>query len=127
MTRITACTFAAFALVTAAGSANAAEYDRATPQMTVSYADLDISRPAGAQILLQRLGMAANAVCGGQPDVRNLRMQGFYRACFSDAMNGAIAAVHSPLVAELYGNPALANAQQNTAERIASRGNGLGQ
>ena len=85
------------------------------PQITVSYTDLDISRPAGAQILLQRLGAAANNVCGGQPDMRNLGMQGYFRSCFSQAMNGAVAAVHSPLVAELYANRKLA--QRDTAEQ----------
>lgn len=127
MTRITACTFAAFALMAAAGSANAAESDRSAPQMTVSYADLDLSHAAGAQILLQRLSMASEHVCGGTPDQRNLTMKSYHDACYGNAMRGAIAGVRSPLVAELYGTPALASAPQNVAEKIASRGDGFGQ
>jgi UrcA family protein len=126
MTRITACTFVAIAFVAAAGFANAAESDRSAPQMTVSYADLDLSHAAGAQILLQRLSMASEQVCGGTPDQRNLTMKSYYDACYGNAMRGAIAAVRSPLVAELHGNPALANAPRNAAERIASRGDGFG-
>ena len=125
MTRMIACTLAALSLLTTA--VNAAGYNRAMPQMTVSYADLDLSRPAGAQALLARLHHAADAVCGGLPDLRNLTAQERYRDCFNEAMNNAVAAVHSPLVAELYANPRLANAPQNAAERLASRGAGLGQ
>jgi UrcA family protein len=129
MNRLITSTLAVFALATTVGSVNAAEYSRAMPQMTVSYADLDITHAAGAQILLQRINMAANSVCGGRPDVRDLKMQGYYGACFSEAMNGAIAAVQSPLVAELYGNPRLATAAapQKVAEQATSQGGNLNQ
>ena len=129
MNRMITCTFAVFALATTVGSVNAAEYNGAVPQMTVSYADLDIAHAAGAQILLQRLNMAANSVCGGQPDIRNLTAQERYRDCFNEAMNNAIGAVHSPLVAELYGNPRLATAAapQKVAQQIPSQGDKLNQ
>jgi UrcA family protein len=127
MTRVIASTFAVFALVTTVSSANAAEYGRTTRQMVVSYDDLNLSRPAGAQILLERLRMASSSVCGGRPDVRYLDAQKYYRDCFGEAMKGAIAQVDSPLVAELYGEPALKTAAAPAAEKVASRGDDLDQ
>ena len=38
--------------------------DDALPSKRVSYADLDISKPAGAKVLYGRIVRAANEVCG---------------------------------------------------------------
>ena len=129
MTRMIASTFAVFALVTTVSSGNAAEYGRVTQQMVVPYDDLNLSRPAGAEVLLGRLHRAANSVCGGTPDIRDLGAQEYYRGCFDNAMKGAIAQIDSPLVAELYANPALktAAAPQDVADKVASRSDDLGQ
>ena len=73
--------------------------------MTVSYSDLNITHQEGAEILLSRIRFAANLVCGGQPDQRDLTEWSFYSSCNKQAMDGAIAAINSPLVARLYKNP----------------------
>lgn len=86
-------------------SAQAGETSSTGRQISVSYADLDISHRAGAEALLQRIEVAASQVCGGQPDIRDLHQLAFYRACKKDAMDGAVASIGSPMVASLYGLP----------------------
>ena len=74
-------------------------------QIVVSYEDLDVSHPAGAQILIGRLQQAASKVCDGQPDIRDLERLALYRACARQAMDEAVASVGEPTVSELYGRP----------------------
>ena len=122
MTRLIACTFAAFSLAMTISPGNAANFISDTPQQTVSYADLDLSHSADAQVLLQRLQVAADNVCGGRPDARH-NAQERYNNCTGQAMNGALTSVNSPLVAELYAESAskTAAAPRETVERVASR------
>jgi UrcA family protein len=81
---------------------SAAGYNAAAPQSVVSYSDLDLSRDTGAQVMLSRLQGAAMRVCGGSPDVRDLNAWNDYRACEKQAMDQAVTAVNSPMVAKLY-------------------------
>jgi len=74
-------------------------------QVVVSYADLNISSKAGAEVLLFRLRVAASKSCGGVPQMGDLHAQGAYDACFKEALNNAVAHVASPMVAEIYGQP----------------------
>jgi len=127
MTRTIACTFAAISLLTAFSSASAADYGHVTRHMIVTFGDLNLSQTSDANVLVNRLRRTANDVCGGRPFMGDAAAKEHYRECFDGAMNGAIAAVHSPLVAALYANPSMANTAQNSDERIASRANGLGQ
>lgn len=75
-------------------------------EMSVSYADLDLARPAGANTLIQRIRVAANAVCGSA-DIRDLAASRRRAACVTQAMDNAIRAVNAPLVARVYGKPQL--------------------
>ena len=54
---------AVLSLVLAAGQALAGSTDD-PPTVTVSFADLDLSKPAGAETLYQRIQAAARTVCG---------------------------------------------------------------
>lgn len=74
-----------------------------SPQISVSYADLDLSREAGARVMLSRLESAASSVCGGWPDIRRLDRVAVYRACTHKAMDGAVAQLGSMKVGALYG------------------------
>ncbi len=56
--------FLAGAITLCALQATARAADDALPARTVSYADLDISKPAGAKVLYHRIKAAANEVCG---------------------------------------------------------------
>lgn len=52
---------------------------------SVHYADLDLSGSAGANILQQRVRLAARQVCGSAPDVRELQRTATHRACVANA------------------------------------------
>jgi UrcA family protein len=101
----------AFALVTAFLSIGAGH---AAPATVVSYGDLDLSRPAGAEALVRRLETASRQVCGGAPDIRNLEAMQRFRACVQVAMDEAVNKVGAPLVREVYAHAA-------TGERMAQR------
>lgn len=88
----------------------------AAPQITVSYSDLNLSQVADARILLARLETASHVVCGHQPDLRDLGAWQRFRVCSHAAMGRAVAAIHSPLVAQLYVNP-----EDVTGELMARR------
>ncbi len=98
---------ASFAFFIAASATAHAQPGQITkPQVTVSYADLDLSREAGARVMLDRLESAASHVCGGWPDMHILNQIVRYHACTRQAMDDAIARLDSPKVSALYGVPA---------------------
>ncbi|GAA0537827.1 UrcA family protein [Rhizomicrobium palustre] len=78
----------------------------AAPQISVSYADLDLARPAGATTLINRIRVAAETVCGSA-DIRDLAAFRRRSACVTEAMDNAIRSVNAPLVARVYGKPQL--------------------
>lgn len=73
------------ALLVAAVAAPATASPRS---IAVSYADLDLSRPAGVAALDRRLARAADAVCG-PVDARDLRAMSAARACRTAALSSA--------------------------------------
>jgi len=83
------------ALQTAAGAA-----DDTLPTRKVSYADLDISKPAGAKVLYRRIEAAAQQVCisGASRDLRTAELQ---RACIDRAIEGAVQGVNSDALGDL--------------------------
>ena len=91
----------AFALSSGAAFANLS--DRDMEMVSVSYAELDISKPAGAEVLYDRLQRAAKEVCG-----LNVRpSSAFYavnaadwKACYEVALSRAVAEIDAPLVKE---------------------------
>jgi UrcA family protein len=71
--------------------------------VTVSYAELDLSKPADAEVLYDRLRRAAATVCG----VYERSSSMFYdsnrtnkKACYEDALSRAMAQIDAPLVEE---------------------------
>lgn len=70
-------------------------------QVVVDYSDLDISSPAGAQALIDRMRNAASQACGQSPDRRSF-MYPYYRTFVANALDRGVASVNSPMVAELY-------------------------
>lgn len=80
--------------------ANAADAPPATaipkdaPRVTVDFADLDLSRPAGAEALYQRLRAAASRVCG-DPDARRLEERVQRGVCREQAIERAVAGIGS--------------------------------
>jgi UrcA family protein len=106
---------AAFALsvgLLAGASAKAADANVAIERVTVFYGDLDLAKPAGAKLLLTRIKLAANQVCGGRPSVLQLGAMGNFTACMKTAMDDAVTRLGNVQVAALYGYP---------VEQVASR------
>ena len=66
------------------------------PSVTVRYADLDLSSPAGASALYGRIQAAARQVCGYAG--RDVVAQASWRSCYRSAVGDAVSKVNSPLL-----------------------------
>jgi UrcA family protein len=111
--------FLIFLMVEALGLAAAAAQAAPTasaPSVTVPLSDLDLTADAGGRIALGRIRRAADAICGGAPQPADLAPARAYRDCMSDAVDHAVAATGSPVLAALNANPGLPSATQ-TASR----------
>jgi len=86
-------------LIASSGVAQAQPGARAGEEavsITVRYADLDINRAAGADILLRRISLAATRVCGGQPDARAWGPTRAFTTCRDASIARAVARVGAP-------------------------------
>ena len=88
--------FRPFALALVLGLAGAAQALASEPSIKVSYSDLDLSTPAGAQTLYHRISGAARTVCGFEG--ADLIEQQVWKACYRGAVADAVAKVNSPLL-----------------------------
>ena len=70
------------------------------PSVTVSFGDLDMSTPQGAERLYQRLTVAAAAVCPSY-DVGDLQARRVSQLCRKDALSRALEALQSSEVAAI--------------------------
>lgn len=91
------------ALAAPAAAQTGASRDRSdVVQVKVRFSDLDLTRPAGAEIMISRLRRAAETVCGPEPDLRALYATLSYRDCFAGAMSAAVSQLNAPLVTARY-------------------------
>ena len=74
--------------------------DDALPSKRVSYADLDISKPAGAKVLYGRIVRAANEVCS-YTGFSTLGTNQKISACVNHAIDKAVKDVGSPELSAL--------------------------
>ncbi|HLZ82876.1 MAG TPA: UrcA family protein [Caulobacteraceae bacterium] len=95
-TRLTTLTVAAVTLACAAPVAAQSLDD--TVSVSVRYGDLDISKPAGAEVLLRRIDKAAVRVCGGKPDQRLLGEHAAFEKCRAATIDRSVAALNAPMV-----------------------------
>ena len=65
------------------------------PSVRVQYADLDLTRDAGVEHLYTRLRHAAVAVCDQHADIRDFRAVAAQRTCTANALDRAVAEIHS--------------------------------
>jgi UrcA family protein len=85
------------ALATGAHPAGAAERSR------VTYADLDLTSPRGAHLMLGRIDQAAVAVCGGgRASLREVNQAVRRTACWRDALDDAVASLDAPQVTQAW-------------------------
>ena len=73
----------------------------APKEVTVSYADLDLSKPAGVEVLYGRIKQAARNVCS-YLDNRQPEHKVLWRNCYNDAVANAITAVDRPTLTALH-------------------------
>ncbi len=98
----------ALGFAAAAGAGLAAPgTDPSPPSRTVVYRDLDLSQPAGAQVMLTRIHGAAMAVCGPAPDMRDLERAKPYRTCVDDAEGRSVMSLGNASVISLYSGKAM--------------------
>ena len=71
------------------------------PQVDVSYGDLNLANPVGAEIMLRRLQSAAIQVCGGRESSREIRWRTDYRSCVRLAIETAVRKINAPLLTAL--------------------------
>jgi UrcA family protein len=64
-------------------------------RVVVSYADLDLTDPAGARVLYARLKAAAREVCEYNGSARDLRQLMAHKDCYDRALNKAVHGVDS--------------------------------
>ena len=81
--------------------AHAAPAGQAVKMQAVSFADLDLSKPAGAQTLYKRIKAAARVVCGPVDHYSYMTPKAF-RECFETAIADAVAQVDRPSLTALH-------------------------
>ncbi len=73
----------------------------APARVVVRSDDLDFTRPADAQILIERIKTAAVQVCGGTPDYRHARQAAAFDRCRKAAIRRAVQDAHQPMVSKI--------------------------
>jgi UrcA family protein len=71
-------------------------------EQTVSFADLDLSKPAGAQTLYKRIKAAARHVCGPVDNYTYVTPSRGFRECYEKAIADAVAQIDRPSLTALH-------------------------
>src|ERR1700722_6806619 len=88
-------------------SSSARAYEETPISKLVRFGDLDITKPAGAQVLYRRIEVAAQRVCV-LPTSRTLVTMAEERSCIRTAIDKAVRQVDSPQLSALrFGSPML--------------------
>lgn len=80
----------AVSLLACAATAAAASPASELPSVEVRYADLDLSKPAGVQVLYRRIRAAAREVCGSL-ELRSPRQTRRWQDCYDGSLEKAVA------------------------------------
>jgi UrcA family protein len=70
--------------------------------VTVSYRDLDLARPADVRTLYKRIENAAASACLSAPSTADLARHLAWERCYSAAIDSAVMQVRSPELLALY-------------------------
>jgi UrcA family protein len=89
------------ATLAAAAEPASAKSNESPISVRVSFADLDINHPAGADMLLKRIERAADTACGGAPSDPLLVESFNYRECRADAIRQAVIQANAPVLTAL--------------------------
>jgi UrcA family protein len=66
------------------------------PTIKVSYADLDINKPRGLEVLYSRIQRAARSVCDYDYSIKELARGRHAKACYETAMDDAVRQINRP-------------------------------
>jgi UrcA family protein len=77
-------------------------YAADAPSIKVSYADLNLSRPADVQVLYERLKKAAIGVCDRAPEPREMSQYAHWRHCYDPALHNAVMQIDAPELLSRY-------------------------
>lgn len=69
--------------------------------LEVPYGDLNLSNAQGAKAMMQRITFAATRICGGTPDMREIKVYGMFKTCVREAKEEAVHELNMPLVTAL--------------------------
>jgi UrcA family protein len=69
-------------------------------KVTVNFAELNLDKPAGVEILYKRLRNASASVCGGRQAIQAYRSA---KRCYEAALSQAVNDVNKPLLSQLHG------------------------
>lgn len=72
------------------------------PTMTVSFAELDITKPRGLEVLYSRIENAAKIVCGVDPTPKPLARTRHATACYKTAIEDAVRQINRPTLTALH-------------------------
>jgi UrcA family protein len=75
-----------------------------TQSVHVSYADLNLRSPEGAQVMYRRIKEAAAIACGNEPDVRELDRHAAFERCRTQSIQHAADRLGAPMVTALAGS-----------------------
>lgn len=100
--RLTRAGIAAFAVCTSLFAYTASAAETRTKSLAVSFADLDLSKPAGAQTLYKRIKAAARTVCGPVDQYTFVVSSYSFRKCFDAAVANAVGQVDRPSLTALH-------------------------
>jgi UrcA family protein len=74
------------------------------PQQVVRYGDLNLNSSAGIAALFHRVHQAAEQVCGGEVDRRELERAARWEACVNQATERAVDSINVPALTQYYRN-----------------------
>lgn len=101
MKTLASLTATAVLTLVAMDAAQSADLQDRTKSLTVSFADLDLSKPEGAATLLDRMRNAAKGVCSSL-DGASIREQQRHAACIEFALSNAVTRVDQPTLTEYF-------------------------
>ena len=99
--RLARASIVAFAVCTCF-TAFSASAEPSVKSQAVSFADLDLSKPAGAQTLYKRIKAAARHVCGPADRYTFVVSPQSFRKCYDKAIADAVAQVDRPSLTALH-------------------------
>lgn len=72
------------------------------PTIRISFAELDINKPRGLQVLYSRIERAAKVVCGFDYSPRELARNRQAKACYQTAVDDAVRQINRPTLTALH-------------------------